>query len=86
MIAIVLLLAGLPLLARWFLGPAGDTRLARFLRAGGYAAVLALMAAKAGVPRFGDAHRFLRAARFSSLVLEIFSWSSWPGTWLRSSP
>jgi hypothetical protein len=48
-VTIVLLLAGLPLLARWFLGPASDSRLARFLRAGAYAVVLALMVAKASV-------------------------------------
>ncbi|HXL94564.1 MAG TPA: hypothetical protein VN969_37005 [Streptosporangiaceae bacterium] len=53
-VTIVALLAGLPLLARWLLGPAGDGRLARFLRGGGYAAVLALMVAKAGAPRAGD--------------------------------
>jgi hypothetical protein len=47
----VLLLAGLPLLARWFLGPAINSRLARFLRAGGYAAILALIVAKASVLR-----------------------------------
>jgi hypothetical protein len=47
----VLLLAGLPLLARWFLGPAINSRLARFLRVGGYAAILALMVAKASVLR-----------------------------------
>ena len=48
LVTIVLLLAGLPWLARWFLGPASG-RLARFLRAGGYAAVLALIVAKASV-------------------------------------
>lgn len=53
-ITIVALLAGLPLLTRWLLGPAGDSRLARSLRACGYAAVLALMAAKAGAPRAGE--------------------------------
>jgi hypothetical protein len=53
-ITIVALLAGLPLLTRWLLGAAGDSRLARFLRACGYAAVLALMAAKASAPRAGD--------------------------------
>jgi hypothetical protein len=59
-IATVLLLAALPLLARWFLGPP-DNRAARWLRAGGYAAVLALVPAKAAielfsgtVPRGGD--------------------------------
>ena len=50
-IATVLLLAGLPLLARWFLGPP-DNRAARRLRAGGYAAVLALMPAKAAIELF----------------------------------
>ena len=55
-VTIVLLLAGLPWLARWFLGPASSNRLARFLRVGGYAAVLALTVAKARVWRFEDAH------------------------------
>jgi len=44
-IATVLLLAGLPLLTRRFFGPVGDSRAARFLRVGGYAAILALMPA-----------------------------------------
>jgi hypothetical protein len=48
-VTIVLLLAGLPWLARWFLGPASSSRLPRFLRAGAYAAVLALIVAKASV-------------------------------------
>jgi hypothetical protein len=46
-IATVLLLAGMPLLARRFFGPVGDSRTARFLRVGGYAAILALMPAVA---------------------------------------
>jgi hypothetical protein len=50
-VTIVLLLAGLPCLARWFLGPASGSRLARFLRVGGYAAVLVLTVAKASVSR-----------------------------------
>jgi hypothetical protein len=50
-VTVVLRLAGLPWLARWLLGPASNYLLARFLRAGAYAAVLALMAAKAGVLR-----------------------------------
>jgi hypothetical protein len=49
LIATVLLLAGLPLLARRFFGPVGDGRAARFLRVGGYAAILALMPARAVV-------------------------------------
>jgi hypothetical protein len=66
-IGTVLLLAGLPLLTRWFLGPP-DNRAARRLRAAGYAAVLALMPAKAAtdlflgaVPRGGiDLHTYER--------------------------
>jgi len=42
-IVVVVLLAGLPLLFRWRLGPPGN-RMARWLRAGCYAAVLAIMA------------------------------------------
>ena len=49
MIATVLLLAGLPLLARRFIGPVGDGWAARFLRVGGYAAILALIPARAVV-------------------------------------
>ena len=48
-ITMVLVLAGLALLARRFFGPAGDSRVARSLRVGGYAAILALIAAKATV-------------------------------------
>ena len=48
-IATVLLLAGMPLLARRFFGPVSDSRIARFLRVGGYAAILALMPAMAVV-------------------------------------
>ncbi len=51
-IATVVLLAGLPLLARRFSGPVGDSRAARFLRVGGYAAILALMPAIAIVAPF----------------------------------
>ena len=48
-VTIVLLLAGLPWLARRFLGPASNSRLPRVLRAGAYAAVMALIVAKASV-------------------------------------
>jgi hypothetical protein len=51
-IATVVLLAGLPLLARRFFGPVSDSRAARFLRVGGYAAILALMPAFAVVAPF----------------------------------
>jgi hypothetical protein len=48
-ITMVVVLAGLALLARRFFGPAGDSRAARFLRVGGYVAILTLIAAKATV-------------------------------------
>jgi hypothetical protein len=59
------LLAGLPLLTRWLLGPP-DSRAARWLRAGFYVAILAIMPTKAvtemfvgAVPRGGiDRHTF----------------------------
>jgi len=50
-ITMVLLLAGLPLLARWFLG-APDNRPARRLRVGCYAAFLALIPATVAVDQF----------------------------------
>jgi hypothetical protein len=51
-ITVVLLLAGLPLLARPFLGPVGGSRAARFLRIGTCAAFLALMPARVTVEQF----------------------------------
>ena len=45
------LLAGLPLLTRWLLGPP-DSRAARWLRAGFYAAILAVMPAQGAVGLF----------------------------------
>jgi hypothetical protein len=53
-IAMVLLLAGLPPLARLLLGPTGGSRSARFLRAGTSAALLALMPAEAAVYQFTE--------------------------------
>ena len=53
-ITMVLLLAGLPLLARPLLGPAGGSRAAGFLRAGTCAALLALMPAEAAVYQFAE--------------------------------
>jgi len=50
-IAAVVMLAGLPWLARRVFGPAGDSWLARIVRAGGYAAVFALVLVKAEVER-----------------------------------
>jgi hypothetical protein len=53
-ITMVLLLAGLPLLARPFLGSAGDSRAARFLRVGACAALLVLIPADAAVWQFAQ--------------------------------
>src|SRR5215467_2644398 len=50
-IAAVVMLAGLPWLARRVFGPVGDSWLARIVRAGGYAAVVALVVVKAEVER-----------------------------------
>jgi hypothetical protein len=50
-VVVTLLLAGLPVLARRVVGPRGASRAARILRAGGYAAVFALVAVKAEVAR-----------------------------------
>jgi hypothetical protein len=54
-IAAVVLLAGLPWLSRRVFGPAGDSWLARIVRVGGYAAVVALVLVKAEVERSGYA-------------------------------
>jgi hypothetical protein len=51
-ITIVVLLAGLPLLTRPFLGTAADSPAARFLRAGTCVALLALMPAQTAVEQF----------------------------------
>jgi hypothetical protein len=48
----MVLLAGLPVLARPFLGPAGDSRSARLLRAGTSTALLALIPARSAVGQF----------------------------------
>ena len=50
-IATVALLAGLPWAVRRRFGPAADSRLAWLVRAGGYAAIFALVAVKSGVAR-----------------------------------
>jgi hypothetical protein len=51
-IAVVVLLAGLPWVIKRRYGPAADGRLARAVRAGGYAAIFALVAVKAHVASF----------------------------------
>jgi len=88
--ATVLLVAGLPLLARRVLGPPGN-RAARWLRAGCYAAILALMPAKAAielflgaVPRAGiDLHTFERfqcPEPFTSVAVAVSTCHEVPGT------
>lgn len=71
-ITIVALLAGLPLLTRWFLGQSSDGRLARFLRACGYAAVLGLMVAKTAAPRSGDNGFTAQALQFAWFLEILF--------------
>jgi hypothetical protein len=73
LIAIVLLLAGLPWLVRRFLGSASDSRLARFLRVGGYAAVLAFTVAKARLVPAGPAPTgpALQFAWFGEILLLV---------------
>jgi hypothetical protein len=50
-VAVVVMLAGLPWLARRVFGPAGDSWLARIVRVGSYAAVFVLVLVKAEVER-----------------------------------
>ena len=54
-VTVLLVLAGLPLLARWLFGPAAAGPMARVLRAGAYAAVLALTVAKGRVEQVVNA-------------------------------
>jgi hypothetical protein len=80
------LLAGLPLLTRWLLGPP-DSRAARRLRAGFYAAILAIMPAKAvaemfagAVPRGGiDRHTFDLVTQGNPLPGSISGGPDWGG-------
>ena len=60
-VAVVVMLAGLPWLARRVFGPAGDSRLARIVRVGSYVAVFALVLVKAEVERSEYAVRSGRA-------------------------
>ena len=90
-ITVVVLLAGLALVARWVLGPAGHCRAARLLRLGTYAAILALIPAKNVVeqvldvpPRGGIDLRLYRLISGPGLattgIARSCSWSSWPCT------
>jgi hypothetical protein len=54
-ITMLVLLGGLALWARWAFGPPGSSRVARFLRVGAYAAILALIPAKNVVEQVLDA-------------------------------
>ena len=54
-VTVLLALAGLPLLARWLFGPPAAGPMARVLRAGAYAAVLALTVAKGRVEQVVNA-------------------------------
>ena len=54
-IVIVVILAGLPWIVRRVRGPVADGRLARPVRIGGYAVILALVLAKSAVERVADA-------------------------------
>lgn len=54
MVAMMLVLAGLPLLARPILGPVSGSRTARFLRVGFYAAILALIPARNVIEQVAD--------------------------------
>ena len=60
-VAAVVILAGLPWLARRVFGPVGDSWLTRIVRAGSYAAVFALVLVKAEVERSEYAVRSGRA-------------------------
>ena len=80
------LLAGLPLLIRWLLGPP-DNRAARWLRAGFYAAILVIMPAKAvaemfvgAVPRGGiDRHTFDLVTQGNPLPGSVSGGPDWGG-------
>jgi hypothetical protein len=54
-IAVVVMLAGLPWAARRWAGPVGEGRLARAARAAGYAAIFALVLSKTSVERYANA-------------------------------
>jgi len=89
-VAVIVVLAGLPLLARRLFGPAGRSRTARALRVCTYAAVLALMPAQNVIEGFRDVppragldlrvYAFInqehRVAR-ANRGMSSRSWSSW---------
>ena len=95
-ITVVVLLAGLALVARWVFGPPGSSRVARFLRVGTYAAILALIPAKNVVEQVLDVpprggidlrlYRLISGPGFGNQwINEILSWLSWRYARLPSS-
>jgi len=75
-VTVLLVLAGLPLLARWLIGPAVAGPMARLLRAGAYAAVLVLTAAKPSVEQVVNAPAVVarQAATGRGLQPPAFTW------------
>ena len=71
-VTVLLVLAGLPLLARWLFGPTAAGPMARLLRAGTYAAVLVLTVAKASVEQALATHGYLQPPAYNWLVETIF--------------
>ena len=75
-VTVLLVLAGLPLLARWLFGPPAAGPVARVLRAGAYAAVLVLTVAKASVEQVVNAPPVVarQAATGRGLQPPAFTW------------
>jgi hypothetical protein len=71
-VTVLLVLTGLPLLARWLFGPTTVGPMARVLRAGTYAAVLVLTVAKASVEQVLATHGYLQPLAYNWLVETIF--------------
>ena len=75
-VTVLLVLAGLPLLARWLFGPPAAGPVARVLRVGAYAAVLVLTVAKASVEQVVNAPPVVarQAATGRGLQPPAFTW------------
>ncbi|MBV9207062.1 MAG: hypothetical protein JO037_17085, partial [Actinobacteria bacterium] len=69
--AIAVILGGLPWLIRRARGPAGGGGLTRLVRAGGYAAVLALVLTRTALQRVADAPPNNRTASAGAWIVEI---------------
>ena len=91
-VTVLLVLAGLPLLARWLFGPPAAGPMARVLRAGAYAAVLALTVAKGRVEQVVNAPPVVAyQATHGGLAPLSYTWFAEtvfllivPATWLPS--